>query len=133
RPPASEGGHEARDVVVWLTALEAAKQARPANLYFVSSDKGFREKGSKSLRAELRSEAPPNLRFFPNLQALIERLSCPSAPLAEVAARPEVLAAIEQTAIHGGHDLRRDLWDWLPEGVRRSDISSVAVSLMSDP
>ena len=136
RPPATDG-HEARDVVVWLTAMDAAKKVSPSNLYFVSSDKGFREKDSKSLRAELRAEAPPNLRFFPDVKSLIERLSCPSEPPAEVATKPEVLAAIEQTAIYGGHDpnhdLRRDLWGWLPEGARRSDISSVAVSLVSDP
>lgn len=137
RPPATGRGHEARDVVVWLTALEAAKSQRPSNVYFVSGDKTFRGDDPRHLRPELHGEAPPNLRFFPSVDALIDRLSCGAEPTAGVAASSEVLGAIEQTAIHGAsdpnHDLRRDLWDWAPDGVRFSDIASATTSLASEP
>lgn len=137
RPPATEGGHEARDVVVWLTALEAANGSWPSNVYFVSSDKRFRGDSPKHLHPELRGEAPANLRFFSSVESLIDKLSCPTEAIAGIPADPAVLAAIEQTATHGGHDpnhdLRRDLWDWVPNGARQSDISGAAVSLVSEP
>lgn len=136
RPPATGSGHEARDVVVWLTALEAAKSQRRSNVYFVSGDKTFRGDDPRRLRPELRGEAPPNLRFFPSVDALIDRLSCGAEPRVGVAASSEVLEAIEETAIHGAsdpnHDLRRDLWDWAPDGVRFSDIASATTSLVSE-
>lgn len=137
RPPATESGHEARDVVVWLTVVEVANGTAPSNVYFVSSDKGFRGDSPKHLHPELRREAPTSLKFFPSVESLFDRLSCPSDPIPDIAAHPNVLNAIEQTAIHGGHDpnhdLRRDLWDWVPQGASQSDIVTVTVSLQSEP
>lgn len=134
RPPATANGHEARDVVVWLTAVQAARDARPSNVYFVSSDKGFCGDDRRHLHPELRSEAPSNLKFFPSVDELIDRLSCEAEVSSDVPASREVLAAIEQTAMFGGsddpnHDLRRDLWDWAPEGATFSDLSTVAAAL----
>lgn len=136
RPPATQSGHEARDVVVWLTVLEAARADRHSNVYFVSSDKGFRADSPRHLHPDLRSEAPSNLQFCPSVEALIDRLSCCAEPAAGQAVAPEVLSAIEQTALRGGwdpnHDLRRDLWDWTPEGASLSDIVSAKPSLESE-
>lgn len=136
RPPATARGHEARDVVVWLTALEAAKTQRPSNVYFVSGDKTLCEEGTRRLRPELQSEAPSNFRFFSSIDALINTLSCEAEPGDELASASEVLDAIEQTALYGGgdpnHDLRRDVWDWAPDGVRHAGIVSATPALVSE-
>lgn len=136
RPPATPTGRGARDVVVWLTALSAARRSRAANVYFVSEDRGFRGEDDRTLHHQLRSEAPRNLRFFPSVHALIDRLSCAADPSAGIASSSGVLAAIEQTALSGAHDpnhdLRRDLWDWAPNGVACSDLVSAAPSLVSE-
>jgi len=136
RPPATAGGHEARDVVVWLTVVAAAAAARPSNIYFVSSDRGFTGDDRRHLHPDLLREAPSNLKFLPSVEALIERLSCGAEPIDDIGASREVLTAIEQTALHGGsdpnHDLRRDLWDWTPDGLNPSDLVSAGPSLVSE-
>lgn len=136
RPPATASGHEARDVVVWLTAVQAAKDSRPSNVYFVSGDRGFCGEDRRHLHPELQAEAPPNLKFLPSVDALIDRLSCDAEPAPDVETSPEVLSAIEQTALYGSpedpnHDLRRDLWEWTPQGKRSSDLLVVTAALTS--
>ncbi|WP_311209715.1 MULTISPECIES: PIN domain-containing protein [unclassified Aeromicrobium] len=136
RRPATQSGHEARDVVVWLTALEAAKSQRQSNVYFVSADKTYCGDRADRLHPDLAAEAPRNLRFFRSVDALINRLSCPAVPRDGLADSPEVIAAIEQTALYGdsdpNHDLRRDLWDWAPDGVSFSRIASARPALVKE-
>lgn len=119
--PASSGGGEGRDVVIWLTALAAASEVAPHQLIFVSKDGTFRFEETNRMHGELLSEAPPNFRYLPTVEAVIDRLSCDADADAEDAGSPAVLNAIARTAMDGNddsnHDLRRDLWDWEPPGL----------------
>ncbi|WP_193604800.1 hypothetical protein [Nocardioides dongkuii] len=119
--PASSSGGEGRDVVVWLTALAAASEVAPHQLIFVSKDGTFRFEDTHRLHGELLSEAPPNLRFLPTVEAVIDRLSSHADVDADHAGSPDVLNAIARTVIDGNddpnHDLRRDLWGWEPQGL----------------
>ena len=119
--PASSSGGEGRDVVIWLTALAAASEVTPHQLIFVSKDRTFRFEDTYRMHAELLREAPPNLRYLPTVEAVIDRLSSHADADAEVAGSSDVLNAIARTAMDGNddpnHDLRRDLWGWEPLGL----------------
>lgn len=117
--PASSSGGEGRDVVVWLTALAAASEVAPHQLIFVSKDRAFRFEHTYRMHGELLSEAPPNLRFLPTVEAVIDRLSSHADVDTDHAGSPDVLNAIARTVIDGNddpnHDPRRDLWGWEPQ------------------
>ncbi|MGJ9422322.1 PIN domain-containing protein [Aeromicrobium sp. CF3.5] len=119
--PASISGGEGRDVVIWLTALAAASEVAPHQLIFVSRDRAFRFEETNRMHGELLSEAPPNFRYLPTVEAVIDRLSSHADADAEDAGSPDVLNAIARTATDGNddpnHDLRRDLWGWEPQGL----------------
>jgi hypothetical protein len=53
--PASNQGEELRDVVLWMTAMDYAKQSG-AEMTFISGDKNFREPNGSSLHPQLCSD-----------------------------------------------------------------------------
>lgn len=137
RIPPAANGDEGRDVVVWLTAMQQAWEVRPSMLYFVSGDQGFQDPYHQGrLHPYLGDEAPENLVFLPSTDALIDRLSCHDDPPDGVASSDSVLGAIRDTAVGScpdrNNDLRRDLWDWTPEGADQLHSSSQVTPSLDD-
>lgn len=127
--PSGGSGKGGRDVVIWLTALEAAKDY-PGNVYFVSDDKGFKGDDGRlhpDLVVEAQKGGRSNLVYCATVERLIERLSCPVDPPVNLdATLRDVVKNVEFAALvsdrsgwdrgQTSHEITWEVWDFPAAG-----------------
>jgi len=92
--PANDNGEELRDVMIWLTALDYAKQSRRPLAFISKNKKAFQEsKNSDVLHHELLEEcksAKVDIHFYCDVLPFIQDHSLEQAPIKETEV-PEVI------------------------------------------